>query len=77
MSRGGYVINTGFNPELLRGLREEEGWSQTELARRAGVGKAQVCQWEGGRIALSDANLTLLAGALGVSRAMLCDEDAA
>lgn len=34
----------------IRTLRESRGWSQGELARRVGVARATVNQWESGRI---------------------------
>jgi putative transcriptional regulator len=34
----------------IKTLRESRGWSQGELARRVGVSRATVNQWETGRI---------------------------
>jgi transcriptional regulator with XRE-family HTH domain len=35
--------------ERIKTLREEKGWSQSELARRVGVERAAVSQWESGQ----------------------------
>ena len=37
-----------IRPAQLREARMKAGWTQTELARRAGVTRATVCRWESG-----------------------------
>lgn len=50
----------------LAELRTRKGWSQAELARRAGVAASIVSRAERGETALTLANLDKLARALGV-----------
>lgn len=50
----------------LQELREVNGWSQAELARRSGVHQSVISRLERGEIqSVSFANLERLAGALG------------
>ena len=52
----------------VRRLRERQGWSQNELARRSGVSQPFVNQLESGRSAQAQASvLQALARALGVT----------
>jgi transcriptional regulator with XRE-family HTH domain len=51
----------------LRELRDRKGWSQAELARRAGVHNSVVNRAERGETSLTLATLDKLAKALGVS----------
>jgi transcriptional regulator with XRE-family HTH domain len=51
----------------LRELREERGWTQAELAVKAGVSAAAVAQWERARFEPTWSNVVALADALGVS----------
>lgn len=51
----------------LTRLREEHGWSKSELARRAGLNQATVSAVEIGRQIPYDIQLRKLAKALGVS----------
>jgi HTH-type transcriptional regulator/antitoxin HipB len=52
----------------LRPLRERKGWSQAELARRAGVNQGTISRIEAGHTKGVDlATLDRLARALGVS----------
>lgn len=53
----------------LRRLREQRGFSQRELARRAGVTNATVSQIEQDRVSPSVASLHKIVGALGLSLA--------
>lgn len=50
----------------LTRMRTARGWSQSELARQAGLHQAQVCQIENGRMIPPDQSTTLqkLAAAL-------------
>jgi transcriptional regulator with XRE-family HTH domain len=51
----------------LRALRRRSGWTQAELARRAGVGRRTVAKLESGRIAtMSLAMIEVVAGTLGL-----------
>jgi transcriptional regulator with XRE-family HTH domain len=51
----------------LRELRERKGWSQAELARRAGMHNSVVNRAERGQAAMTLSTLEKLAKALGVS----------
>jgi transcriptional regulator with XRE-family HTH domain len=51
----------------IRELRERKGWSQAELARRAGVHNSVVNRAERGLTDITMATLEKLATALGVS----------
>jgi transcriptional regulator with XRE-family HTH domain len=51
----------------LRELRDRKGWSQAELARRAGLHNSVVNRAERGESSLTLATLDKLAKALGVS----------
>jgi transcriptional regulator with XRE-family HTH domain len=51
----------------LKELRAAAGWSQPELAERAGMTKAGICNLEQGRRQASWATVVALADALGVS----------
>lgn len=35
-----------FSGAALRGVRQKKGWTQAELARRAGVRERQIIRWE-------------------------------
>jgi len=50
----------------LRELREGRGWTQAELAVKAGVSAAAVAQWERARFEPTWSNVIALADALGV-----------
>ena len=54
-------------PARLKGLRAAAGLTQDELARRTGVRRLSVSQWECGRRAPSLATARRIAQALGVS----------
>ena len=62
----------------VRALREAEGWSQSELARRAGLHSTTVSVIESGRWKPGQGQIEKLAAALGVEPADLKDvsEDA-
>lgn len=54
--------------KLLRIERERRGWSQAELARRAGMHPATVSLVERGRLTAYPQQLAKLARALGMSQ---------
>lgn len=60
-----------FSPEPLRTilsqLRRQRGWSQAELARRAGMHPSTISFAESGRFRLSPTQIDKLSRALGVS----------
>lgn len=56
----------GF-PERLRAARERQGWSQAELAERAGFQPSAISRFESGAAKPSFANLRRLAEVLDVS----------
>ncbi|MEP7287019.1 MAG: helix-turn-helix transcriptional regulator [Chloroflexota bacterium] len=58
---------TALNAERLRMWRERYGWSQRELARRCGLGEAQVNKYENGQTDPSAKYLKAMAEQLDVS----------
>ena len=50
----------------IRTAREEQGWTQDQLAEAVGVSRSAVAQWETGRAGQVTTNLTRVAAALGV-----------
>jgi transcriptional regulator with XRE-family HTH domain len=50
----------------IRVAREEQDWTQDQLAAAVGVSRSAVAQWETGRAGQVTANLTRVAAALGV-----------
>ena len=50
----------------IRLAREEQGWTQDQLAAAVGVSRSAVAQWETGRAGQVTTNLTRVAGALGI-----------
>ena len=53
--------------ERLRDAREQNGWSQRELARLCGLGELQIHRYETGTTDPSTDNLRTIAEKLGVS----------
>ena len=49
----------------IRAARQDQGWTQDELANAVGVSRSAVAQWETGRAGQVTANLTRVAAALG------------
>lgn len=60
-------IQTPLRFDRLRVLRESRGWSQRELARRSGVGDAQISRYESGLADPTATSLKALAETLNVS----------
>ena len=52
--------------ERIRGLRQERGMTQDELAGAVGVSRSAVAQWETGRAGQLTGNLARIADVLGV-----------
>jgi transcriptional regulator with XRE-family HTH domain len=50
----------------IRTVREEQEWTQDQLAEAVGVSRSAVAQWETGRAGQVTTNLTRVATALGV-----------
>jgi transcriptional regulator with XRE-family HTH domain len=50
----------------IRQAREDQGWTQDQLAAEVGVSRSAVAQWETGRAGQVTANLTRVSAALGV-----------
>ncbi len=50
----------------IRAAREDQEWTQDQLAAAVGVSRSAVAQWETGRAGQITANLTRVAAALGV-----------
>jgi transcriptional regulator with XRE-family HTH domain len=50
----------------IRTTREDQGWTQDQLAEAVGVSRSAVAQWETGRAGQVTGNLTRVAAALGV-----------
>ncbi|MEU9187566.1 helix-turn-helix transcriptional regulator [Streptomyces sp. NPDC048484] len=53
-----------FDPARLRGLRVARGWSQSELARRSGIVRPAISNYEAGKREPTDRVLETLATAL-------------
>ena len=53
--------------ERLRNAREQQGWSQRELARLCGLGELQIHRYESGTTDPSTDNLKTIAEKLGIS----------
>jgi transcriptional regulator with XRE-family HTH domain len=62
--------------ERVKTLRDEHGWSQTDLAGRIGAAPAQVSRYESGRTAPSADTVIRLAETFGVSCDYLLVDDA-
>lgn len=56
-----------FRSDRLRRLREQNGWSQRELARRCGFSDALIRNYEGGKVDPSATYLKVMADQFGVS----------
>jgi len=50
----------------IRTSREDQGWTQDQLASAVGVSRSAVAQWETGRAGQVTTNLTRVASSLGV-----------
>jgi len=50
----------------IRTAREEQGWTQDQLAAAVGVSRSAVAQWETGRAGQVTTNLTRIASVLSV-----------
>ena len=50
----------------IRAAREDQEWTQDQLAAAVGVSRSAVAQWETGRAGQVTTNLTRVASALGV-----------
>lgn len=50
----------------IRTAREEQEWTQDQLAEAVGVSRSAVAQWETGRAGQVTTNLTRVAAALGI-----------
>jgi transcriptional regulator with XRE-family HTH domain len=50
----------------IRTAREEQGWTQDQLAAEVGVSRSAVAQWETGRAGQVTTNLTRVAASLGI-----------
>lgn len=57
--------------QRIRRLRDIRGWTQAELAERAGVDRSFLADVERGKRNISILNLSLIAEALGVSLAQM------
>lgn len=65
------------HPELIVSHREARGWSQAELARRAGISKQAMSLIESGDSAPRARSLTAIAAALGVDEELITVADIA
>lgn len=52
--------------QMLKKLRKEKRWTQTELSKKAGISIVQICQLEQGRYKPSSKTLTKLVNVFGV-----------
>lgn len=58
----------------IRSLRKEKGWTQSEFAKKVGVGRTTVCEWEVGRNSPSYERLLQIAELFEVSMNYLTGE---
>jgi transcriptional regulator with XRE-family HTH domain len=63
-----------FDPSRLRGMRQARGWSQSELARRSGIVRPAISNYEAGKREPTDRVLATLATALDFAAADLKSE---
>jgi len=69
------MLDVMKTPEKLREARLNSGYSQTELAERAGVSQASIAMIEtGARVSPHPRTLRKLAGALGIEVRELRDD---
>lgn len=62
--------------EIVRRARKVRGWTQTELARAAGISQSAVARWESGRVSPRVASLQRVFEAAGLlARIELVEED--
>lgn len=61
--------------DALRRLLQEKGWNQSELARRADIGRDNISRYLNGRHLPTPVHLKKLADAFGVSQDTLCPGD--
>jgi transcriptional regulator with XRE-family HTH domain len=66
LTGGRLVMSHEYFAGRLKELREAKGWTQEELARKAGVSQRGIANWELGLRAPSWPNVVALAEALGV-----------
>ena len=60
------MSNPGDIGARIRTAREEQGWTQDQLAAAVGVSRSAVAQWETRRAGQVTTNLTRVASTLGV-----------
>ena len=60
------MSNPGDIGARIRTAREEQGWTQDQLAAAVGVSRSAVAQWETGHAGQVTTNLTRVASTLGV-----------
>lgn len=64
---------SAFSGARLRAERHKQGWTQAELARRAGVRERQIIRWENDQHSPRFAAMVALAHALGCDVEALCE----
>jgi transcriptional regulator with XRE-family HTH domain len=73
---GGHDMPSSFQPDRLRELRTEAGWSQGELAAKIDSDGRQVSRYEGGKVPPSLEAVIRIAETFNVSVDYLVIEDA-
>lgn len=61
--------------DTIKRLRKSKGWTQQDLADRAGISKQSILNYETGKTDPTGANIIKLADALGVTGDYLCGID--
>jgi transcriptional regulator with XRE-family HTH domain len=62
--------------EIVRRARQIRGWTQTELARAAGIAQSTVARWESGRVSPRVGSLERVLEATGLqARVELVEDD--
>lgn len=73
---GGHDMPSSFQPQRLRELRTQAGWSQADLAAKIDSDARQVSHYEGGKVAPSLEAIVRIAGTFNVAVDYLVIPDA-
>lgn len=71
----GYTCPMDMMPQRIRSARKAKGWSQAELAKRAGTDQAHISRLENGEVGGSIDLITRIARELDVTASQLIGDD--